>query len=54
MLPTGPRGPYDFRAFDRLIGKLQIWRLDDHEDNIVMCRSHIIEIIEGVKALRKA
>ncbi len=48
-----PRGPYDFTKFDRLMEGLQEWRSDDHEDNIVLCRSYVIEIIEGVKALRR-
>lgn len=49
---TGPRKPHDFTRFDELIAGLQRWHSADHEDNIVICRSHIIQIIEGVKALR--
>jgi hypothetical protein len=47
-----PRGPYDFTRFDRLMADLQKWRSDDHEDAMALHRSYIIEIIEGVKALR--
>jgi len=31
---------------------LEKWRTADHEDNILLSRNQIIEIIEGVKALR--
>jgi hypothetical protein len=48
-----PPAPYDFSRFDVLLAGLQDWRSDDHEDNITLCRSHVIEIIEGVKALRR-
>lgn len=48
-----PRGPHDFMAFNALLDSLQEWRSADHEDNIVLCRSYVIEIIEGVKALRQ-
>lgn len=44
--------PFDFARFDRLMEKLQAWRSDDHEDNIVLCRSEVVEVVEGVKALR--
>ncbi len=44
--------PYDFTRFDRLMQELQDWRSADHEDNITLCRSHVIAIIEGVKAIR--
>ena len=47
----GPRRPYDFTKLDELMRMLQHWRSEDHEDNLVLCRSYVIEIIEGVKAL---
>jgi hypothetical protein len=37
--------------FRELIDRLQQWRSDDHEDNTVLCRSHVIEILEGIDAL---
>jgi hypothetical protein len=43
---------YDFTRFNELLESLQKWRSTDHEDNLVLCRSYVIEIIEGVKALR--
>jgi hypothetical protein len=46
------RKPFDFTKFNDLMGALERWRTDDHEDNLVLCRSDVIEIIEGVKALR--
>lgn len=54
-MPTPkPPGPYDFARFDKLLDGLQEWRSDDHEDNITLCRSYVIEIIEGVKALQRS
>lgn len=47
-----PKAPHDFKYFDPLMERLQAWRSDDHEDAITLHRNHIIEIIEGVKALR--
>ncbi len=35
-----------------LLGKLSDWRNEDHADNITLCRSDVIAIIDGVKALR--
>jgi hypothetical protein len=46
--------PYDFKKFDEVLRRLQAWRDADHEDNLVLYRTHVIEIIEGVKALRDA
>ena len=48
-----PRRPHDFRKFDELMAGLQYWRDADHEDSIILCRSYVIEIIEGVKALQR-
>lgn len=49
-----PKAPYNFTRFDLLMDQLQGWRGDDHEDQIILHRSHIIEIVEGTKALRRA
>ena len=46
------RKPHDFSAFNGLMIILEKWRTADHEDNILLSRNQIIEIIEGVKALR--
>lgn len=49
----GPaRLPRDMTAFDALMERLQAWRNADHEDSTLLSRNAIIEIIEGVKALR--
>lgn len=40
--------------FDLLMRGLEVWRNENHEDNIVLHRDTVIEIIEGVKALRIA
>jgi len=40
------------RQFESLIDKLSQWRGDDHEGAIVLCRSEIIAILEGVKMCR--
>ena len=48
-----PRGPYDFSRFDRLMADLQRWRNADHENGIFLRRNFVIEIIEGVEALRR-
>ena len=48
-----PNAPYDFKHFDSLMSFLQKWRNADHEDMITLHRSQMIEIIEGVKALRE-
>lgn len=37
--------------FNHIMKHLTVWRNADHEDNLTLCRSDIIEIIEGVKAL---
>lgn len=47
-----PKAPYNFRHFDTLMDFLQKWRNADHQDMITLHRSQMIEIIEGVKALR--
>lgn len=49
---TRPRTPHNFMRFDTLMSLLQEWRSDDHQDAIMLHRSQVIEIIEGVKALR--
>lgn len=50
--PSRPRGPYDFAKFNEKMRLLEAWRSADHEDNIALSRNFVIEIIEGVKALR--
>jgi hypothetical protein len=45
--------PYDYSRFTRLMDGLQKWRDDDHEDTILLYRSDMIEIIEGINALRR-
>lgn len=45
--------PHDFTRFDVLMDTFQAWRNADHHDNIVICRSDIITIIEGVKAMTR-
>lgn len=40
----------DASRYTRLMKRLQVWRNEDHEDNLVLCRSDVIEIIEGWKA----
>lgn len=49
-----PDAPYDFTHFDSLMSFLQKWRSADHEDMITLHRSQMIEIIDGVKALRRS
>lgn len=46
-------GPYDFSRFDAVMENFQIWRNADHEDVMAVHRNCIVEIIEGVKALRR-
>lgn len=38
--------------FTKIMEGLQAWRSEDHEDNITLGRNTVIEIIEGVKAVR--
>jgi hypothetical protein len=49
-LPRAPIPGWQLRQFEHLLDKLSEWRNDDHEDAIVLCRSEIIAILEGVKA----
>ena len=53
--PAVPTKPYthDLTRFNQLIDILQRWRSADHEDAITLHRNQIIEIIEGVKQLRR-
>jgi hypothetical protein len=51
---TRPRSPHDFSRFDQLLNRLEQWRNDDHNDNLVLSRTYVIEIIEGIKALRRS
>ena len=44
---------HNFAWFDRIMARLAAWRLEDHEDALVLSRNEIIEIIEGVKALQR-
>lgn len=43
---------HDFRWFDRIVRGLQEWRNADHEDAKMLHRNEIIEIIEGIRALK--
>lgn len=62
QMPTGqdssrlglPRikAAHDFTRFDTIMEALQHWRNKDHSDNISLHRNQVIEIIEGVRALR--
>lgn len=47
------RATHDFSRFDPIMEALQHWRNQDHADNISLHRNQVIEIIEGVKALRR-
>lgn len=49
------RKPRQIRPqFLTLMNDLRRWREEDHEDNFVLYRSAIIELIEGVDALTEA
>jgi hypothetical protein len=48
-----PPAPFDFARFDRIMHALETWRSADHEDTMWLHRNHVIEIIEGVKALKQ-
>lgn len=50
---SAPIPEWQERQFRNLLTRLAEWRSDDHEDAIVLCRSEIIAIIEGVKAVDK-
>ena len=50
VLPPAPIPEWQERQFRNLLARLAEWRGDDHEDAIVLCRSEIIAILEGVKA----
>lgn len=43
---------HDLTRFELVMDALQKWRQDDHEDNLVLHRSYVIDIIEGVRTLR--
>ena len=51
-LPPAPIPEWQERQFRRLLDRLAEWRSDDHEDAIVLCRSEIIAILEGVKSVQ--
>jgi hypothetical protein len=51
-LPPAPIPEWQERQFRRLLERLAEWRGDDHEDAIVVCRSEIIAILEGVKSVQ--
>jgi len=54
--PMSPTRPYRHdleKRFDGLMKALNWWRNEDHEDALSLCRSDVIEIIEGVKELRR-
>ena len=60
--PTTETGPavksskeyrHDLRRFNLLIDSMSIWRSEDHEDAMWLTRNQVIEIIEGVKELRR-
>lgn len=50
--PVATKYVHDMTRFDRIMERLQEWRSADHEDHIALSRHQIIEIVEGVKALR--
>jgi hypothetical protein len=52
VIPLAPK-PFDFYRFDGLMDEFQIWRDEDNENNFLLSRNEIIEIIEGVNALRR-
>lgn len=39
--------------FEEIIKALTLWRNQDHEDNIILCRNEVVEILEGIKELSK-
>lgn len=49
-LPRRKRTPS--HHFDRIVTELQAWRDEDHGDAKVLHRNQIIEILEGIYALR--
>jgi hypothetical protein len=56
---TGPMLPardykHDLKYFTPLVERLSEWRSDDHEDAIVLTRNQIIELLEGIKELKRA
>jgi hypothetical protein len=52
VAPLAPK-PFNFSRFDSFMDELQIWCDVDNEDNFLLSRNEIIEIIEGVNALRR-
>lgn len=53
MMPPSKPYVHDMRRFNLLMDSLSIWRSEDHEDATWLSRNQIIEIIEGVKQLRR-
>lgn len=49
---AGPLKSYDFTKFDELMRNLAKWREIDHEDALILARTHVVELVEGVKQLR--
>lgn len=49
-----PRSLHDFTRFNKIMEGLEEWRCADHADNTSLSRSQVIEIVEGVRAFRKA
>jgi hypothetical protein len=57
--PDGSCKPVDYferfeTRFNKLIDSLQDWCNRDHEDNFTLTRSQAVDLIEGVKYLRRA
>ena len=55
-VPTVYKREYDIqriKMLDKVVARLHDWRNADHEDAKVLCRNEIIDIIEGVNALRR-
>lgn len=36
-------------TFKEILEELQIWRNEDHEDNITLHRNEVITLIEGIR-----
>lgn len=46
----GPMPDWQKRQLSRLVGRLSAWRSADHEDTIVMTRSEVICLLDGLSA----
>ncbi len=43
---------HDFTRFDKLMLAMSKWRDLDHEDALILGRSEVVDLVEGVKQLR--